>query len=151
MYGDIRDDSILQVTFANGAKWVPDIMLRSTDEQGLDLRSNYLSAITLEQGGIIDTNAYNAHTEDSDTVNNLVLYNLKSDGGTVIMDASGATVNTVYRNAGTDFFTIKMALVLYMSSLLIILRYKGLVLITLYDSLMRQRESRFRQLLRHPI
>lgn len=107
MYGDIRDDSILQVTFANGAKWVPDIMLRSTDEQGLDLRSNYLSAITLEQGGIIDTNAYNAHTEDSDTVNNLVLYNLKSDGGTVIMDASGATVNTVYRNAGTDFFTIK--------------------------------------------
>lgn len=82
-------------------------MLRGKDAQGLDTRSNYLSAITLDKGGIIDTHAYNVHTEDTDTVNNLVLYNLKSNEGTVVMDASGAKVNGAYRNAGTDFFTIK--------------------------------------------
>lgn len=106
-YGDVRDDSRLQVTLADGAKWVPDIMLRGKDAQGLDTRSNYLSAITLDKGGIIDTHAYNVHTEDKDTVNNLVLYNLKSNEGTFVMDASGAKVNSTYRNAGTDFFTIK--------------------------------------------
>lgn len=106
-YGAVRDDSQLQVTLADGAKWVPDIMLRGKDAQGLDTRSNYLSAITLDKGGIIDTHAYNVHTEDTDTVNNLVLYNLKSNEGTVVMDASGAKVNGAYRNAGTDFFTIK--------------------------------------------
>ena len=106
-YGDVRGDSWLQVTLADGAKWVPDIMLRGKDEQGLDTRSNYLSAITLDKGGIIDTHAYNVHTEDKDTVNNLVLYNLKSNEGTFVMDASGAKVNSTYRNAGTDFFTIK--------------------------------------------
>lgn len=106
-YGAVRDDSRLQVTFADGAKWVPDIMLRGKDAQGLDTRSNYLSAITLDKGGIIDTHAYNVHTGDKDTVNNLVLYNLKSNEGTIIMDASGAKVNGAYRNAGTDFFTIK--------------------------------------------
>lgn len=106
-YGDVRGDSRLQVTLADGAKWVPDIMLRGKDAQGLDTRSNYLSAITLDKGGIIDTHAYNVHTEDKDTVNNLVLYNLKSHEGTVVMDASGAKVNSTYRNAGTDFFTIK--------------------------------------------
>lgn len=106
-YGDVRGDSRLQVTLADGAKWVPDIMLRGKDAQGLDTRSNYLSAITLDKGGIIDTHAYNVHTEDKDTVNNLVLYNLKSNEGTFIMDASGAKVNNAYRNAGTDFFTIK--------------------------------------------
>ena len=106
-YGDVRRDSQLQVTLADGAKWVPDIMLRGKDAQGLDTRSNYLSAITLDKGGIIDTHAYNVHTEDTDTVNNLVLYNLKSHEGTVVMDASGAKVNSTYRNAGTDFFTIK--------------------------------------------
>lgn len=106
-YGDVRGDSRLQVTLADGAKWVPDIMLRGKDEQGLDTRSNYLSAITLDKGGIIDTHAYNVHTEDKDTVNNLVLYNLKSNEGTFVMDASGAKVNSTYRNAGTDFFTIK--------------------------------------------
>lgn len=106
-YGAVRDDSQLQVTLADGAKWVPDIMLRGKDAQGLDTRSNYLSAITLDKGGIIDTHAYNVHTEDTDTVNNLVLYNLKSNEGTIIMDASGAKVNGAYRNAGTDFFTIK--------------------------------------------
>lgn len=106
-YGAVRDDSRLQVTFADGARWVPDIMLRGKDAQGLDTRSNYLSAITLDKGGIIDTHAYNVHTEDTDTVNNLVLYNLKSNEGTVVMDASGAKVNSAYRNAGTDFFTIK--------------------------------------------
>lgn len=106
-YGAVRDDSQLQVTLADGAKWVPDIMLRGKDAQGLDTRSNYLSAITLDKGGIIDTHAYNVHTEDTDTVNNLVLYNLKSNEGTVVMDASGAKVNSAYRNAGTDFFTIK--------------------------------------------
>ena len=106
-YGAVRDDSQLQVTLADGAKWVPDIMLRGKDAQGLDTRSNYLSAITLDKGGIIDTHAYNVHTEDTDTVNNLVLYNLKSNEGTVVMDASGAKVNSTYRNAGTDFFTIK--------------------------------------------
>lgn len=106
-YGAVRDDSRLQVTFADGAKWVPDIMLRGKDAQGLDTRSNYLSAITLDKGGIIDTHAYNVHTGDKDTVNNLVLYNLKSNEGTVVMDASGAKVNSTYRNAGTDFFTIK--------------------------------------------
>lgn len=106
-YGAVRDDSRLQVTFADGARWVPDIMLRGKDAQGLDTRSNYLSAITLDKGGIIDTHAYNVHTGDKDTVNNLVLYNLKSNEGTVVMDASGAKVNSTYRNAGTDFFTIK--------------------------------------------
>lgn len=106
-YGAVRDDSQLQVTLADGAKWVPDIMLRGKDAQGLDTRSNYLSAITLDKGGIIDTHAYNVHTGDKDTVNNLVLYNLKSNEGTVAMDASGAKVNSAYRNAGTDFFTIK--------------------------------------------
>lgn len=106
-YGAVRDDSQLQVTLADGAKWVPDIMMRGKDAQGLDTRSNYLSAITLDKGGIIDTHAYNVHTEDTDTVNNLVLYNLKSNEGTVVMDASGAKVNSTYRNAGTDFFTIK--------------------------------------------
>lgn len=106
-YGAVRDDSQLQVTLADGAKWVPDITLRGKDAQGLDTRSNYLSAITLDKGGIIDTHAYNVHTEDPDTVNNLVLYNLKSNEGTIIMDASGAKVNGAYRNAGTDFFTIK--------------------------------------------
>lgn len=106
-YGAVRDDSQLQVTLADGAKWVPDIMLRGKDAQGLDTRSNYLSAITLDKGGIIDTHAYNVHTEDTNTVNNLVLYNLKSNEGTVVMDASGAKVNGAYRNAGTDFFTIK--------------------------------------------
>ncbi|WP_292017363.1 MULTISPECIES: autotransporter outer membrane beta-barrel domain-containing protein [unclassified Megasphaera] len=106
-YGAVRDDSQLQVTLADGAKWVPDIMLRGKDAQGLDTRSNYLSAITLDKGGIIDTHAYNVHTGDKDTVNNLVLYNLKSNEGTVVMDASGAKVNSAYRNAGTDFFTIK--------------------------------------------
>ena len=106
-YGAVRNDSHLQVTLANGAKWVPDIMLRGKDAQDLDTRSNYLSAITLDKGGIIDTHAYNVHTEDTDTVNNLVLYNLKSNEGTIIMDASGAKVNGAYRNAGTDFFTIK--------------------------------------------
>ena len=106
-YGAVRDDSQLQVTLADGAKWVPDIMLRGKDAQGLDTRSNYLSAITLDKGGIIDTHAYNVHTEDTDTVNTLVLYNLKSNEGTVVMDASGAKVNGAYRNAGTDFFTIK--------------------------------------------
>lgn len=106
-YGAVRDDSQLQVTLADGAKWVPDIMLRGKDAQGLDTRSNYQSAITLDKGGIIDTHAYNVHTEDTDTVNNLVLYNLKSNEGTVVMDASGAKVNGAYRNAGTDFFTIK--------------------------------------------
>ena len=106
-YGAVRDDSQLQVTLADGAKWVPDIMLRGKDAQGLDTRSNYLSAITLDKGGIIDTHAYNVHTEDTDTVNTLVLYNLKSNEGTVVMDASGAKVNSTYRNAGTDFFTIK--------------------------------------------
>lgn len=106
-YGAVRDDSQLQVTLADGAKWVPDIMLRGKDAQGLDTRSNYLSAITLDKGGIIDTHAYNVHTGDKDTVNNLVLYNLKSNEGTVVMDASGAKVNSTYRNAGTDFFTIK--------------------------------------------
>ena len=106
-YGSVRDDSRLQVTLADGAKWVPDIMLRGKDAQGLDTRSNYLSAITLDKGGIIDTHAYNVHTGDKDTVNNLVLYNLKSNEGTVVMDASGAKVNSTYRNAGTDFFTIK--------------------------------------------
>lgn len=106
-YGDVRGDSRLQVTLADGAKWVPDIMLRGKDEQGLDTRSNYLSVITLDKGGIIDTHAYNVHTEDKDTVNNLVLYNLKSNEGTFVMDASGAKVNNAYRNAGTDFFTIK--------------------------------------------
>lgn len=106
-YGAVRDDSQLQVTLADGAKWVPDIMLRGKDAQGLDTRSNYLSAITLDKGGIIDTHAYNVHTEDKDTVNNLVLYNLKSNEGTFVMDASGAKVNSTYRNAGTDFFTIK--------------------------------------------
>lgn len=106
-YGAVRDDSQLQVTLADGAKWVPDIMLRGKDAQGLDTRSNYLSAITLDKGGIIDTHSYNAHTGDTDTVNNLVLYNLKSNEGTVVMDASGAKVNSTYRNAGTDFFTIK--------------------------------------------
>ena len=100
-------DSWLQVTLADGAKWVPDIMLRGKDEQGLDTRSNYLSAITLDKGGIIDTHAYNVHTEDKDTVNNLVLYNFKSNEGTFVMDASGAKVNNAYRNVGTDFFTIK--------------------------------------------
>lgn len=89
-YGAVRDDSQLQVTLADGAKWVPDIMLRGKDAQGLDTRSNYLSAITLDKGGIIDTHAYNVHTEDKDTVNNLVLYNLKSNEGTFVMDASGA-------------------------------------------------------------
>ena len=59
-YGAVRDDSQLQVTLADGAKWVPDIMLRGKDAQGLDTRSNYLSAITLDKGGIIDTHAYNA-------------------------------------------------------------------------------------------
>jgi hypothetical protein len=34
-YGDVRGDSWLQVTLADGAKWVPDIMLRGKDEQGL--------------------------------------------------------------------------------------------------------------------
>lgn len=106
-YGDVLGDSRLQVTLADGAKWVPDIVLRGKDAQGLDTRSNYLSAITLDKGGIIDTHAYNVHTEDKDTVNNLVLYNLKSHEGTVVMDASGAKVNSTYRNAGTDFFTIK--------------------------------------------
>lgn len=106
-YGDVLGDSRLQVTLADGAKWVPDIMLRGKDAQGLDTRSNYLSAITLDKGGIIDTHAYNVHTEDKDTVNNLVLYNLKSNEGTFVMDASGAKVNSTYRNAGTDFFTIK--------------------------------------------
>lgn len=106
-YGAVRNDSHLQVTLADGAKWVPDIMLRGKDAQGLDTRSNYLSAITLDKGGIIDTHAYNVHTEDKDTVNNLVLYNLKSNEGIVVMDASGAKVNSTYRNAGTDFFTIK--------------------------------------------
>lgn len=106
-YGAVRNDSHLQVTLADGAKWVPDIMLRGKDAQGLDTRSNYLSAITLDKGGIIDTHAYNVHTGDKDTVNNLVLYNLKSNEGTVVMDASGAKVNSTYRNAGTDFFTIK--------------------------------------------
>lgn len=106
-YGDVRGDSWLQVTLADGAKWVPDIMLRGKDEQGLDTRSNYLSAITLDKGGIIDTHAYNVHTEDKDTVNNLVLYNFKSNEGTFVMDASGAKVNNAYRNVGTDFFTIK--------------------------------------------
>ena len=106
-YGDVRGDSQLQVTLADGAKWVPDIVLRGKDAQGLDTRSNYLSAITLDKGGIIDTHAYNVHTEDKDTVNNLVLYNLKSNEGTFVMDASGAKVNSTYRNAGTDFFTIK--------------------------------------------
>lgn len=106
-YGAVLDDSQLQVTLADGAKWVPDIMLRGKDAQGLDTRSNYLSAITLDKGGIIDTHAYNVHTEDTDTVNNLVLYNLKSNEGTIVMDASGAKVNSAYRNAGTDFFTIK--------------------------------------------
>lgn len=106
-YGAVRNDSHLQVTLADGAKWVPDIMLRGKDAQGLDTRSNYLSAITLDKGGIIDTHAYNVHTGDKDTVNNLVLYNLKSNEGTIIMDASGAKVNGAYRNAGTDFFTIK--------------------------------------------
>lgn len=106
-YGAVRGDSHLQVTLADGAKWVPDIMLRGKDAQGLDTRSNYLSAITLDKGGIIDTHAYNVHTEDKDTVNNLVLYNLKSNEGTFVMDASGAKVNSTYRNAGTDFFTIK--------------------------------------------
>ena len=106
-YGAVRNDSHLQVTLADGAKWVPDIMLRGKDAQGLDTRSNYLSAITLDKGGIIDTHAYNVHTGDKDTVNNLVLYNLKSNEGTVVMDASGAKVNSTYRNEGTDFFTIK--------------------------------------------
>lgn len=106
-YGAVRNDSHLQVTLADGAKWVPDIMLRGKDAQELDTRSNYLSAITLDKGGIIDTHAYNVHTGDKDTVNNLVLYNLKSNEGTVVMDASGAKVNSTYRNAGTDFFTIK--------------------------------------------
>lgn len=106
-YGAVRNDSHLQVTLADGAKWVPDIMLRGKDAQGLDTRSNYLSAITLDKGGIIDTHDYNVHTGDKDTVNNLVLYNLKSNEGTVVMDASGAKVNSTYRNAGTDFFTIK--------------------------------------------
>lgn len=106
-YGAVRNDSHLQVTLADGAKWVPDIMLRGKDAQGLDTRSNYLSAITLDKGGIIDTHAYNVHIGDKDTVNNLVLYNLKSNEGTVVMDASGAKVNSTYRNAGTDFFTIK--------------------------------------------
>lgn len=110
-YGDVRRDSQLQVTLADGAKWVPDIVLRGKDAQGLDTRSNYLSAITLDKGGIIDTHAYNVHTEDADTVNNLVLYNLKSHEGTVVMDASGAKVNSTYRNAGTDFFTIKSKMV----------------------------------------
>ena len=32
---------------------------------------------------------------------------MKSNEGTVVMDASGAKVNSTYRNAGTDFFTIK--------------------------------------------
>lgn len=106
-YGAVLDDSRLQVTLADGAKWVPDIMLRGKDAQGLDTRSNYLSAVTLDRDGIIDTHAYNVHTGDKDTVNNLVLYNLKSNEGTVVMDASGAKVNSTYRNAGTDFFTIK--------------------------------------------
>lgn len=106
-YGSVLDDSRLQVMLADGAKWVPDIMLRGKDAQGLDTWSNYLSAITLDKGGIIDTHAYNVHTGDTDTVNNLVLYNLKSNEGTVVMDASGAKVNSTYRNAGTDFFTIK--------------------------------------------
>ena len=106
-YGDVLGYSRLQVTLSGGAKWVPDIMLRGKDAQGLDTRSNYLSAITLDKGGIIDTHAYNVHTEDKDTVNNLVLYNLKSNEGTFVMDASGAKVNNAYRNAGTDFFTIK--------------------------------------------
>lgn len=106
-YSAVLNDSHLQVTLADGAKWVPDIMLRGKDAQGLDTRSNYLSAITLDKGGIIDTHAYNVHTGDKDTVNNLVLYNLKSNEGTVVMDASGAKVNSTYRNAGTDFFTIK--------------------------------------------
>lgn len=106
-YIAVLNDSHLQVTLADGAKWVPDIMLRGKDAQGLDTRSNYLSAITLDKGGIIDTHAYNVHTEDTDTVNNLVLYNLKSNEGTIVMDASGAKVNSAYRNAGTDFFTIK--------------------------------------------
>lgn len=110
-YGDVLGESRLQVTLADGAKWVPDIMLRGKDEQGLDTRSNYLSAITLDKGGIIDTHAHNVHTEDKDTVNNLVLYNLKSNEGTFVMDASGAKVNSTYRNAGTDFFTIKETLI----------------------------------------
>lgn len=93
-YGAVRNDSQLQVTLADGARWVPDIMLRGKDAQGLDTRSNYLSAITLDKGGIIDTHAYNVHTGDKDTVNNLVLYNLKSNEGTVVMDASGAKVNS---------------------------------------------------------
>jgi outer membrane autotransporter protein len=104
-YGDLRTDSNFQLILADGAQWVPDIM--PVDDGGTaDAKSAYISNVRLEEGGIINMHGLNKHTLAPDTVDNLVIYNLESDGGILRIDATGSPVHEGSRNE-SDFITIR--------------------------------------------
>lgn len=104
-YGDLRPTSRLSLSLADGAQWVPDIMPIG-DGGAADSRAAVISAITLHRGGIVNMHGLNKHTDAAQTVNELTIYNLTTDGGVFRIDASGEKTDAAHRN-GTDFVKIK--------------------------------------------
>lgn len=102
-YGELREGSSLQLSLANGAQWVPDIL---EEDASAGLRRSYISAITLRQGGIINMHGVNLHTNASETVNEIDIYRLSTDGGIFRIDAEGSQGDAQHRN-GTDFITVR--------------------------------------------
>lgn len=91
-----RDDGtragILNVTFKNGAYWIPD---------GKDAE---ISAITLENGGTVNLHGFNMHRQES--VNETVkIHDLKGNNGNFLINVNTSKTDENRRN-GSDFIEV---------------------------------------------
>jgi outer membrane autotransporter protein len=106
-YGDLNPYGTLELTLSDMAQWVPDIL--PVDDGGdPNSRSAYISAITLNDNGVINMHGLNKHTNADETVNNLTVYNLTTNNGILRMDANGSQGDSTHLN-GSDFITIREA------------------------------------------
>jgi outer membrane autotransporter protein len=94
------------LSLADGAQWIPDIVPVGETGGREDSRAAYISEITLNPGGIINMHGLNKHTNASETVNELTIYQLNTNAGVLRMDAEGDTVDSTYRN-DSDFVTVQ--------------------------------------------
>lgn len=99
-----RDDTVdnrapnakLNVTLANYAQWLPD---KETTE---------ISALTLEENGIINMHGSNMHVNyDNGLTKDLTIHNLTTSGGIIRMDVNADKADTATGKNGSDFVTIK--------------------------------------------
>lgn len=106
-YNDTKKQGALNLTLANGAQWVPD-GLQQTEINGVTdaIGVERITALTLLEGGIVNTHGLNEYTNQKTAVKELHIDDLKGNGGIFRMDVETTATPDGGRN-NSDFVYIE--------------------------------------------